>query len=446
LSLVSDLEVSAGGGISPGPGAPFPSLRIAWTAVIVLALIGAIAFVDRQVLALLVEPLKADLGVSDTQIGLLQGFSFVVLYATAGIPLGFAVDRYSRRLVIFLGIVAWSLATVVSGLSHTYDQLLLARVCVGLGEAALGPAAYSIMSDLFPKHRLALAFSVFNLGLVMGSILALLVSGQVITSAAHGIVFPLVGMRNVWQSTFIIIGLPGLLFSGLIFLIPEPARRGRALANASTSRLVGFLRSRRGFLIPHCLGFALLMAVTYGQGAWAPVVLQRLYGWSISKVSIAIAIVYGACGIVGQLTNGRLVDLMFGRGLHDAHLRYYVGAASLIAVAGLITILAPSGVVFVLALAPIIVLVNFGGVAAAAIQVVTPDDLRGRMASIYLFVVNIIGVSLGPAGIAWINEVAFDDPKRIAVSLGLFVGGGSALAAVFFLLGLAPMRRAVAAN
>src|ERR1700760_2528163 len=247
-------------------GTAFPAARIAWTAVAVLTAIGAVGFVDRQVLALLVEPLKKDLGLTDTQIGVLQGFSFVILYATAGVPLGFAVDRYSRRLIIFLGVVAWSAATVLSGLSHSYNELLLARICVGLGEAALGPAAYSMLSDLFPKFRLAIAFSVFNFGLVLGSILALLVSGQVITSAAHGLVFPLIGWRNVWQSTFIIIGVPGCLFSLLIFLIPEPVRRKRA-NTPTAAHLFDFLRTRRTFLILHTAWFSLLLAVAYGQGA-----------------------------------------------------------------------------------------------------------------------------------------------------------------------------------
>lgn len=439
-------EIKGSSGDMPEPVTAYPSLRIAWTAVIVLALIGAVAFVDRQVMALLVEPLKADLGLSDTQIGILQGFAFVVLYATAGVPLGFAVDRYSRRLIIFLGVVAWSTATVLSGLAHTYDQLLVARICVGLGEAALGPAAYSMMSDLFPKHRLAIAFSVFNLGLVLGSILALLVSGQIITAAADGLVLPFVGWRNVWQATFILVGLPGLLFSGLIFLIPEPRRRQASLVASTAGRLIAFLKAHRAFLSLHFLGFSLLMAVTYGQGAWAPVVLQRVYGWSIAKTSVYIAILYGVAGVVGQLTNGRAVDALFGRGVEDAHLRYYVGAASVIAVAGALSIFVPSGVWFVLALVPIVIAVNFGGVSSAAIQVMTPDGLRGRMASIYLLVVNILGVSLGPAGIAWINDAFIHDPKKIGISLGLFVAGAAATAAVSFAFGMAPMRRAVRAN
>ena len=412
---------------------------------IVLAVIGVVAFVDRQVTALLVEPLKADLGLSDTQIGLLQGFSFVVLYATAGVPLGFAVDRYSRRLIIFLGVIAWSAATVLSGLSHTYDQLLVARICVGLGEAALGPAAYSILSDLFPRRRLAIAFSVFNLGLVLGSVLALLISGQVIASAVDGVVLPVVGFRNVWQATFILIGIPGCLFAGLIFLIPEPERRA-VIAHAGVAELLTFLASRWRFLVPHCLGFSLLMAVTYGQGAWAPVVLQRVYGWSISKISFGIALLYGAAGIVGQLTNGRVVDAMFGRGVEDAHMRYYVGAASVIAVAGGASIFASSGLLLLLVLIPVIVFVNFGGVGAAAIQVISPDTMRGRMASIYLLVINILGVSLGPAGIPWINDALVHDPTKIGVSLGVFIAGGAGLAAVLFFVGMAPMRRAVRAN
>lgn len=438
------------------PGAPtgaedaaeegFPGAGIAWTAVIVLALIGAVAFLDRQVLALLVEPLKRDLNLSDTQIGLLQGFAFVVLYATAGLPLGYAVDRYSRRLIIFLGVLAWSAATVVSGLATTYNELMMARICVGLGEAALAPAAYSMLSDLFPKRRLAVALSVFNMGLLLGSIVALLVSGALITAAADGMEFPLVGWRNVWQSTFIVVGVPGCLFSLLIFLIPEPRRRGKAAVRATTVDLVAFLRSRRSFFTFHFLGFSMLMSASYGVSAWSPVVLQRVYGWSIAQISVGLALLFALAGMGGLFVNGRSVDSLFGRGVEDAHLRYFVAGGSVIAVAGLLSLLVPSGALFVAALIPIKIFVNFGGVSAAAVQIVTPNELRGRVSSLYMLTINIIGVSLGPAGVAFITDFVFQDPSKVGLSLGLFLAVVGTLAAILFRLGLKPMREAVRAS
>jgi MFS family permease len=423
----------------------FASSRVAWTAVAVLTLIAAVAFLDRQVLALLVAPLKKDLGLSDVQIGILQGFSFVLLYATAGLPLGYAVDRYSRRLVIFFGVLAWSVATVISGFAQTYQDLLLARICVGLGEAALAPAAYSMLSDLFPKRSLAVALSVFNMGLLLGSIIALLASGALISAASLGLHFPLIGWRNVWQSTFLIIGAPGCLFSLLIFLIPEPVRRTRRRTSATTADFAAFLTRRRAFLTLHFMGFSMMMAASYGISAWSPVVLQRVYGWSVAQVSVSLALLFAVAGIGGLFINGRIVDGLFSRGVADAHMRYFVLGGAILALASLASLFTPSGAFFVLALIPIKVFVNFGGVSAAAIQIVTPTDLRGRVSSLYMMVINIIGVSLGPAGVAWITDKVFHDPAKVGLSLGIFTSIVGGLAAIIFAFGLKSMREAVGA-
>lgn len=423
----------------------FPAAGIAWVAVAVLTLIAAIAFLDRQVLALLVGPLKKDLGLTDLQIGILQGFSFVVLYATAGLPLGYAVDRYSRRWVIFFGVLAWSIATVVSGLATSYGQLMVARICVGLGEAALAPAAYSMLSDLFPRRRLAMALSVFNMGLLLGSIIALLVSGALISAASNGMAIPFFGWRNVWQSSFIILGAPGCVLSFLIFLIPEPVRRGEAAAVATTADFLSFLRTRGRFLSLHFLGFSMLMSASYGVSAWSPVVLQRVYHWSVTQVSVGLAVMFAIAGMGGLFVNGRSVDSLFGRGMKDAHLRYFVMGGAVIAVAGVVSLFAPTPVLFVVALIPIKIFVNFGGVSAAAVQIVTPNELRGRVSSLYMMVINIIGVSMGPAGVAWLTDKVFHDPSKVLLSLGLFTSAVGAIGAVLFWLGLKPMREAVEA-
>ena len=203
------------------------SLRYAWYIVGVLTFVYVFSFVDRQIFSLLVRPLRHDLHISDTQVSYLIGLGFVVFFALFGIPIGRLADIYSRRLIIALGLVTWSLFTAACGLAHTFPQMLLLRMGVGAGEAALSPAAYSLITDYFPRNRLATAISVYSMGIYIGSGLALIVGGMVVeeTSRMPAVQVPVLGLMASWRLTFLIVGGPGALVSLLVLTVREPLRR-----------------------------------------------------------------------------------------------------------------------------------------------------------------------------------------------------------------------------
>lgn len=425
--------------------AHLPSDWVRWSTVGVLLIMAIVAYLDRQILSLLVGPIRADLNISDMQIGLLQGLAFAILYCVAGLPLGWAVDRVERRSVIFFGVFVWSLATLAAGLAETYNHLLWARIFVGMGEAALAPAAYSMISDMFAKRQLAFVLSVYMIGQQLGASIALMVGGATITYAADGIVFPIVGHLNVWQATFFLCGAPGLLLAFLIFLVPEPKRRVSAGESGSWAELLDFMNARRAFFIYHIGGFAVAMTLAYASIFWAPVVLSRTYGWSPAQIGMFYGTFSASVGILGLLVNGRVVDTLLARGINDAHMRYYVWATLVTVVVAGLLLLAPNGWFFLLALAPAKLLFQFTGVSAAALQIVTPATLRGRVSAVYLLVISLVGITAGPASVAFFTDYVFRDDAQVATSLSAAFAVLAPVGAFLFWRGLKPMREAVVA-
>ena len=198
----------------------------AWYVVAVLMLAYVCSFVDRQVLALMVPAVRRDLGISDTQMSLLMGLSFALFYSILGLPIGRLADRSSRRRIIVWGIAVWSVMTALCGAARNYWQLFLARMGVGVGEAALSPPAYSLIADYFPKDRLGTAIGVYSLGIYLGSGLAMMLGGWVTgrVAAAAMWTLPLIGEVRPWQAVFFVIGLPGLLLALWVGTLREPAR------------------------------------------------------------------------------------------------------------------------------------------------------------------------------------------------------------------------------
>jgi MFS family permease len=420
------------------------SAVVAWFTVALLLLLNIVALLDRQVISLLVEPIKAELAISDFQIGLLQGFAFALLYCLCAVPIGWAVDRISRRLIIFAGVFIWGTATIACGLAGSFETLLAARIFVGLGEAALAPAAFSILSDLFPRARLALVLSIYSTGSVLGAASALAISATAATTLQDGLHLPLVGTRSMWQSVLIIVGLPGLILSFLIFAVPEPPRARTNPAEATFAALRRFAKANARFLTAHMAGFALIISIAYGSLAWLPTILQRTYGLSLTQTGNLLALIIGVSGVAGNLLNGAAVDRIYSRGHKDAHLRYYLGCSIVIVCCSLLSVFPTHATLYLVALIPILVLANLYGVAAAAIQIATPSRLRGKMSAIYLAVVNLFGMIIGPSAVAIIGEQLVGG-DRLNLALGCFAAVVSLLAIGCFAVGLKPMRQAVSA-
>ena len=275
------------------------------------------AFIDRQIITLLVGPIKKDLGVSDTQMSLLLGFAFVMFYVFLGIPIARLADVRSRRLIIGIGIAIWSLMTAACGLTQNFWQLFAARVGVGVGEACNGPATFSMLTDYFPKEKLAKAASVLSIGFFVGSGLALLVGGSVIqlVSGMPDIAVPLVGSIHPWQLAFIVVGLPGLLVAASIRTVQEPRRRGifvKGISGANPERpqampirdVFRFLTDDWKTYGPMYAGMGLRSMVAFGAGAWIPTFFIRTYGWTAPQIGFAIGVILLTISPLGLLSGG----------------------------------------------------------------------------------------------------------------------------------------------
>jgi MFS family permease len=301
--------------------AAYPPLAVGWYATIVLGFLYWMSMLDRFIISLLIDPIKADLGLTDVQFGLLQGLAFVISFSVFGFIFGAMADWRDRRRLVFIGVTVWSLASAACGLAHNFWHLLVARAGLGAGEAALNPCASSIISDLFPRERLTFAMSVYSLGATIGSGTALMLGGVIVywVSTLGDIVLPVVGPVAQWQLVFFIVGLPGLVLALLVFTFPEPVRRGRTsnlLAGASASgphwlvtyaRLLRFMRRHLRFFSSHYTGFIISAAVVSGCAGWYPVHMMRAHGWNEARVGAYLGTTLLIAGIVGKFLGGRAV-------------------------------------------------------------------------------------------------------------------------------------------
>ncbi len=416
---------------------PGGSLAYPWFVVAILMIAYVFSFVDRQILNLLVGPIRRDLGISDTQMSLLMGFSFAVFYTVMGIPLGKLADSKSRRGLIAAGVVVWSLMTALCGTARLYWHLLLARIGVGVGEAALSPAAYSMIADYFPPEKRATAISVYSMGIYLGSGLAFLVGGLVIqfVTAQGEIVLPLVGSTRPWQVVFFVLGGAGLVFSLAFLLVREPPRHGVKVGDsaATLGELWAHLKLNRRTVLCHNLGFAALAFCSYGTGAWIPTFFIRTFGWTPGEVGLVYGLVAMFAGSAGIIFGGRLADRWLRQGIDDASLRVGVWAACLLVPFSVIYLLMPTGVLAATLMVPLVFLVAMPfGAAPAAIQEIMPNRLRGQASAIYLFLVNLVGLGLGPTAVALVTDYVFHDDLAVRYSM-IIVGCSACVIAAFTL-------------
>lgn len=394
---------------------PYPSERTAWYVVGVLMVVYIFSFVDRQILSLMVGPMKADLGISDVQMGLLMGPTFAIFYAIFGFPLGRLADSKSRRTIIAVGLAAWSLMTAGCGMARNYAQLAVFRLGVGIGEASLSPAAYSLITDYFRPARLATALSVYSIGVYVGSGMAFILGAFVIGFATNNesFILPLIGEVRPWQLVFLVISFPGLLFTVMLFTIREPVRRGIASRAAGrgvpVSEVTAFIRLNWRTFFCHSVGFSCLSFVGYGSASWVPAFYVRVHGWERLQVGLFYGIAVIVFGTAGVFFGGRLADFLKSRGYADAKIRVGVIAAICNLPLGAGFVLVPNGYVayFCFMLPSTFTLAMTTGVAAAAIQEMMPNPMRGQASALYLFIVNVIGLGMGPLAVAMCTDYIF---------------------------------------
>jgi len=429
---------------------PYPRRGIAWYVVLVLMVCFTLSYVDRQILAFLIGPMREDLGISDTQVGLLQGLSFAIFYTVLGLPMGLLADRFSRRNIIIIGVVFWSIMTMLSSIARSYLTLTLARMGLAAGEATLNPCAFSLIADYFPKERLSSALSVYMMGIQIGAGLALIIGGVVVQAVIQmpPLDVPGIGTLASWRLTFLAVGLPGLLVALLVLTIREPPRRASIRSKEGTVVPLGFLASVSQLLKrwQSVLGISLMIACmsmcNYALLNWGPAFFERLHQWPKDRTGFVLGIITLTCGCLGLLAGGRLADHWQKAGKVDATLR--VGLISLVGVGVTLPpamlMADPVWTVTLLVAAVFFIGIPIGS-SYASVQYMFPNQMRGFASEVVLFIVTLTGLGLGSLLPGMFNDYLFRDDMMVGRSVALTVALASAVGAAIVLLTMPVYRR-----
>ena len=435
--------------MSDSPVQPWPNLKYAWYVVVILTLANTVSFIDRQILSLLVEPIRADLGLSDTQISLLQGFAFVIFYSIMGIPIARLADSKNRKWVIVIGVTIWSLMTAACGLARSFGVLFLTRMGVGVGEASLSPSAHSMMSDYFPPEKLSFPMGVFVAGVTSGMGIALIAGAAVIDAIeAYGTLeLPGIGALQPWQSTFVIVGALGIVIVALMASVREPARRGRikredgAVDSVPLREVAAYFRANWKAYATVYGGFTMTAVGAYGLATWTPTFYIRTFGLTASEAGYMIGVTIVISGLLGSVIGGWLADFLASRGDRYAKTRVMWIGSLILVPAGLITPLMPSANLAVIGLGVTFFAGSMAaGPVASIAQEMTPNQMRAQASALYLFLTNLIGLGLGPTAVALFTDYVFGDPMMIRYSLIAVVVIFNPIAVVLIRMGYKPYR------
>ncbi len=419
----------------------------AWYVVGLLVLAYTFSFIDRQILTLLVEPMKEDLKISDTKMSLLYGIAFGIFYTFMGLPIGRLVDTKNRVAIISVGVFLWSLMTALCGIARNYWQLFAYRMGVGVGEAALTPAAYSIISDYFKPERLGFALGIYSVGIYVGAGLALIIGGiavEIATSMAPP-VLPFFGEIYDWQLVFLMVGLPGIPLALWVWTLREPKRSGVSEADLENavpwSELYAYMKANRRTLICHHMSYAMVATMAYGAGAWIPSFYIRTYGWTAGEAGVIYGIVVLICGSLGVASGGWIGDWLTAKGYRDGKMRVHLICPLASIPFAIAAPLMPDPWLATLFLIPSTLTATLlTGNAAAGLQDIMPNRMRGIASAVLLFVVNIFGLGLGSTLIALCTDYVFGDAAMLRYSLVIVPTIILTLACFFAVAGFKPYR------
>ena len=409
----------------------YPSQTQAWYGVVILTLAYVLSFLDRQLLSLVVTDIKTDLELTDSQVSIILGFAFALFYTTMGIPIGRLADKKSRKTIIGIGISFWCLMTAATGIIKTYLQLFITRVGVGVGEATLSPSALSMISDYFPKEKRGTAMGFFNMGVSVGSGIALILGGQIVAYFADfpPIVLPLVGQIYEWQALFIFIGIPGLLVALLMTTVKEPSRKGKMQVlnksgdtseDISIKETVRFIYQRKeayGWLF---LSMACSVLIGYAFLSWLPTMYIRAYNVPISTITLWLGFAFLLGGPFGATMSGWLGDKLYKKYNNSAHVLLFAYSMIVLTVAATLVPLMPSYQTATLMFMPqIIMAAGQTALAPVAMINITPNQIRGQVTAVYFFVISMTGYTLGPTSVALITDFVFKDESLITYSISI---------------------------
>ena len=427
----------------------YPSLTTASYLLSLLFIAYIFSFIDRSILALLIGPIRDDFGITDFEFSLIQGAAFSLLYTVAGLPLGRLADRYSRKLIVSGSVFFWSAATCACGMTKNFTQLFVARMAVGAGEAGLSPPAYSLILDSFRPRHVGYAMSFYKLGVKVGAGIAFVIGGILYDywAGVGNISVPLMGEIKPWQMTLISVGAPGALLSLLLLTVNEPPRKdlvNKEGEGVPIKVVFRFMWQRKGVYIALFLGASMMAMAGYGTSAWYPEFFFRNYGMSKSEAGVTYGTIVLVAGSVGVMLGAWLARQLEERGYTDAYVRAIFLTSMVGAPLMSIAPLTHDPTWNVILLWPgVIIAGSYLGVLAVAMVVITPNEMRGQITAIYLFVTNILGMAVGTSVLAAFTDFLFQDDGLLHYSIATACGLFYPIAAVSFWFALAPYRRAV---
>jgi predicted MFS family arabinose efflux permease len=364
----------------------------------ILLIVYIFNFIDRQIVNILAEPIAKDLGLSDTQIGLLTGIAFALFYTILGLPIARYADRptTNRPRLIAAALAIWSGMTALCGLANNFAHLLLARIGVGVGEAGCTPAAHSLISDIVPKERRASALGFYALGIPVGSVLGMIIGGLLVDALG-------------WRHAFMIVGLPGVVmaFVVLVFL-KEPRRFAQSTATVAPAgmdtrqALRAIFGSKAMVLLLAAASFAAFLS--YGKATWATIYFQRTYGLSPGQVGLYFGVVNGVAGILGTWAGGKIADRYGATNRRHVLTAPAVGMMLVAPIAILGYAMADWRMALAILFVPTFLGSLYYGPTYSSVQGLISPSGRAMAAAVLLFFQNLIGLGLGPLAFGMLSD------------------------------------------
>ena len=403
-------------------------------------------------MAILVGPIREDFAISDFQFSILHGWAFTLFYIFLGLPIGWLADRISRKWIIICGVFFWSLMTCLCGLANSFLALFFVRIGVGIGEAALSPPTYSLLSDLYSPKRLRWATAIFAMGVTLGSGLSYKVGGWVYEymtrqdfSGAE-----LLSQMQPWQMTFVAVGLPGFLVVILLVLMKEPARVSQSKLEDSPLPLTEvffYIKQHWQAYTSLVLGVSMFALIGYGTLSWFPEFLIRTYSLSRGEAGSELGNIFLIAGTCGSLAGAGFATLLQRWGYVDANLRVVCLAATVLIVpAAIAPLMSKASTAILISWGVIFVHYTHLGLSMAALQLITPSRMRAQSSAMMLFVVNLFGLALGGSIVAVFTDFVYADDRYLNLSLSTVAGIFYPLAALLTGWGLKYYRRAIQIN
>ena len=416
----------------------YPDKKYGYSAVGILTLAQIFAFIDRQIPSMLVEPIKQDFNLTDSQIALLGGAAFSIFYAIMALPIGYAVDRYKRTRVLGIGIFLWSLMTALAGLANSFGRLFGARIGVAVGEAVMAPTSVSLVSDYFPENKQGKPMGIITSGVYIGIGITLLGGGFLIDYLTElgGLNLPLIGYVKPWQATFMIVGVPGLFVALGAFLLTEPKRFDEKVEQGNIEgrqNVFLHINEHKKTLLPMFGGLIFMALIFYSFTFWAPTMMIRTYNISLTEAGFFLGIITIISSITGTIFAGSVVDYLRNRNYRDAPVRAAMFAVILaFPPIVLLSFVNSEIAAWICIFIYLFFISSFAPLGLLAVSGVSRGNVKGQLAAIHAFLMMAFGLSLGPQLTAFFTDFVFTDTNKINWSISATGALVLPISALFF--------------